>query len=74
MKLLLLLVLTSCASNKIQHRTPASDPTQDLIKHLTQDNGSGSGDPLVCTGNPPGSDDAWCSWVCIDGKWSKLCR
>lgn len=77
MKVLLLLLVVSCAAPiKIQQRTPASDPTQDLIKHLTSGDtaAAGSGGDRYCNGNPPGSDDAWCGWVCIDGRWSKVCR
>lgn len=56
--------------------TPSSaqdeDPTQALIKQLTKE--EPGDEQKYCNGNPPGQDDAWCSWVCIDGKWSKVCR
>lgn len=72
-KLLLgLLLLTGCASHS--GRVPAqSDPTYELSKQLSQEDDQSSS-PKYCRGNPPGSDDAWCSWVCIDGKWSRICR
>jgi hypothetical protein len=64
MKYLLLVMISASAF--------AQDPTQDLIKHLTKDNDQNEKKDY-CDGNPPGSDDGWCSWTCIDGRWSRVC-
>jgi hypothetical protein len=72
MRYLLILLVMGCASNK--GRMPASeDPTQDMIKYLTREEPEDR-TQLRCEGDPPGSDDRWCSWVCIDGRWSRMCR
>lgn len=68
----LLLLVIGCASQGVGRVPASSDPTMDLIKHLTREKEDTS--PKYCHGNPPGQDDAWCAWVCIDGKWSQMCR
>lgn len=70
--LFLSILLVGCASNVKTGRIPANDPTYELTQFLSQSPAEER--PKYCQGNPPGSDDAWCSWVCIDGRWSKVCR
>lgn len=84
MKLLFLMVLlVGCATDKNQHlnREPAQtrniDPTLNMIRGFQQNsfaNQMQQQAPRQCYGNPPGQDDAWCSYVCIDGRWSRVCR
>jgi hypothetical protein len=68
---ILLFIVIACSTQK---REPSSDALYQLTQDLTADDSKDQSRDRYCRGNPPGSDDAWCSWVCIDGNWSKVCK
>lgn len=74
---ILMMVAGSAISGEVK-RVPAQvDPMAALATQFgneMQQSAQIRQEPAQCLGSAPSSDDAWCSWVCIDGKWSKLCR
>lgn len=80
-KILLTVILINTTAFAVEtvKRNPANtDPTLNLINDFTNDSQKQMDEVdrrnTYCRGNPPGQDDAWCSWVCLDGKWSRMCR
>lgn len=73
MKLILCILIFSLVScSQAPSREPANDAIWSTVNALTDKQEE---EPQrYCRGNPPGQDDAWCSWVCLNGKWSKVCR
>ena len=73
MRLLLVAMMICSGAVMAAERKPANDEAMRmLINQYTKQEPEERKD--YCRGNPPGSDDAWCSWVCIDGSWKRMCR
>ncbi len=76
MKLFFVLLLVACASNKSHLRAPAN-ASVDLINSFEEERLEQEREHerknAYCRGNAP-SGDAWCDYVCIDGRWARICR
>lgn len=81
--LIMLALISSCASQSPQARTPASeDPTQALIRQFTTEDQEEDTrevqrqNPGRCYGQPPMLQpyQRGCAYMCLNGEWNLICQ